>query len=175
MRDGLPASVLLSMPERDLLALVKSARRPKLLQIYRAGVVCRCEPPGIDPAKWGELGTRVVNCGPDGVPVASFVPCQHTPRNTLPPVVQALVLARLWPADYREPPLDRRPSGAVTYAERLALLVRRARRHRALWHPDDAQQPDGDGLADMFGIRVERTRNGEIVEMGVERLAAVGG
>lgn len=168
---GAERARFLSMSESALLALVQSASKSTLRKIYGLGLVCRCEPLKQYGMRMGLVGAR---CDDDGVPVRGFVPCPHTPTNVLPMVVCVIVRERLWPKEYREPPLDSAGSEAVSYQECLELRINRARRRRSLFHPGDVQKAGINGLADALGIKARRERNGDIVELGKVHLATLG-
>lgn len=161
------AAILLGMPEAALLRYLNSAPRRALVEIYRLGLVCRCS-----WFKGHGYGLRSAGCDADGVPVGRIIPCPHMDRPTLPASACSVVLARLWPKDYADPPSDQ-ASGAASYRECLRLRIDRARRRRSLWHPGDAQKSGLDGLASALGIRVARERNGDIAEVGLVPLASL--
>lgn len=176
---------LLATPEVDLLAFVAKASRAELIDVYRLGLVCRCEP----LCKKYDLGSndgrkyfkKICHCDPpcllfglrsahlaeDGTPKIGFVPCPHLPAFLLPGNVQHAILCKLWPRQYADLPLDSAPSNAITRQERFRVLVNRARRRKRLFHPDDARQIESDGLPDSVGVKIARARNGDLIEVGV--------
>lgn len=160
----LTSSILLASTEADLLAHVAKCHKNELMRIYRLGLVCRCE--------WSDdegYGLRTASCI-DGEIKVGFAKCTHTDEGTLPLAVCVVLLARLWPKDYAEPALDEKASDAVTRQACYAARMRRMKRRRSLWHPGDKQKSDIDGTAMIEGIAVSRSRNGSLVEHGVQTI-----
>ena len=128
----------LGMSEQDLVELVVSASRQRLLRLVRLGLVCRCD--------WfPKLGFGVASDG-----VHPFAACTHSAETTFSVRVQGLILAKLYPRLYRQPPLDDPSATAITYTQRLALMMDRRRRGKSLFHDLDAQQPGVDGTPSGF-------------------------
>ena len=158
------AATLLAMPERELLAYVRTTRRANVVKIYRLGLVCHCH--WVDGLGYGK---RKASCGDDGVPVPGFIPCDHIGKPTLPLSVCAVVLERIFGAEYREPPLSREISQSIARADRVETMRLRAMTGCALWHPADAKQPD------RLGTLAVSSPNGKVSDGATVTLADLEG
>ena len=176
--DAARISALLAMDPGELVRHLQTCRLRELKSIERLGLVCRCEPFREVYRRWPAARRRQLAkrlgvsqskafgraCG------RQFVLCHHADGPTLPPEAAAVLLARLWPAEYAEPPLDRSASGAATPGECLSSRLKRAGAGVRLWHPGDAQQSGREALPDEVGIAVSGMRSTpqgmQVVELG---------
>jgi hypothetical protein len=103
-------AALLSMPLAELVAHVTTCRSRELHRIDRLGMVCRCEPfsdvyRGRSAADRARVAARL-GIMPGGHDLGwvcgkRFVLCSHSELEALPAEAAAVLMARLWPEEYR--------------------------------------------------------------------------